>query len=195
MFAMERKKDGTEHFQGICWSETEIKDGLLNLCRSQVRTKLVHQYHQGKKGTYSLVLARNPTTLAKYCNDKEGLGMVTNVTLRERDEIGKWEISRKKTKETKKKLMENRLNDLAEEMKQVEDFQGYKPRAWFFHNSIRAYWDIYGTLPRQTQVEKWMYQVSSEEQRLAFRYDKYSKLVYWLGNDIPQEGYGDHIEH
>lgn len=192
MFAMERKKDGTEHFQGICWSQTEIKDGLLNLCRSQIRTKLVHQYHQGKKGTYSLVLARNPTTLAKYCNDKEGLGMVTNVTLRERDEIGKWEISKKQTKETKKKLMENRLNQLKEEALHVDLPEGYGRRGWYFHQSIEAYWDIYGSLPRQTQVEKWIYEVSDASQRKSFRYDKYSKLVYNLGHScIPQQEYHD----
>ena len=60
MFAMERKKDGTEHFQGICWSKTEIKDGLLNLCRSQVRTKLVHQYHQGLKRYIFISISKKP---------------------------------------------------------------------------------------------------------------------------------------
>lgn len=98
MFAMERKSDGTEHFQGICWATNEIKDGLLNLCRSQVKRKLVSKFHQGSRGSYSLKLARNPRSLAKYCNDKEGLGMITNVTLRERDEMGKWEIKKLKKK-------------------------------------------------------------------------------------------------
>lgn len=185
MYAMERKQDGTEHFQGIVWSPDILSSNDVNLIRSKIRTKLVAETHRGKKGTYSFVRARKPRVLAQYCNDKEGLGMVTNVTLRERDEIGKWDIKLDQSKTDKKKEFDKRLAELKEVYGKLDI-----KVSDFFHTAIDMYWDVYGQLPRQTQVEKWLYSIMNDEQRKAFRYSKYASLVMWV-SALPQEGYGD----
>ncbi len=180
MFAMECKEDGTEHFQGICWASNEIKDGLLNLCRSQIKRKLVSPFHQGNRGSYSFKIARNARSLAKYCNDKEGLGMITNVTLRERDEMGKWEIKKVEEKDNKKNLMLSWLN----EMKNLYDEDENYTRGRFFHDAIERYFAIYDTLPRHTQVEKWMYKyVSDEVQKKNMISEKYKNISWLLRNE------------
>lgn len=182
MFAMERKKDGTEHFQGIVWAPHEIKDNALNLCRSQIKRKLVAKIHQDKKGCYSFVKARNPTGLAKYCNDKEGLGMVTNLTLREREMIGKWEDTedRKKGKKQKWEKALEEMTDSATLAGHIADKQD--PVTWT-HSIIKLYSGIYGTMPRHAQVENWLYQYKADDKlKEVIRRNRYSKVFEMLYN-------------
>lgn len=105
MFAKEKKKDGTEHLQGIilpigmdpgdtsteAWDNCAYEDSEINLMRSQIRLKLVGPSRRGLKGSYSFVKCNKPLSLFKYCNDKEGLGALTNFTEEERKKYGKWE--------------------------------------------------------------------------------------------------------
>lgn len=185
MFAKERKEDGTEHLQGIifpigmdpevtnteAWDNCSFDDSELNLMRSQIRLKLVGPNRIGQKGSYSFVKSKKPISLFKYCNDKEGLGVITNFTEEERAKYGKWEDKEVKKKSLKEEL-ESYIQDRGEKVS-----SGEITRTQFVNEIVDAYVKQYGNLPRATQVEKWLYLYGSntvEKQRM--RRDKYSHI-------------------
>ncbi len=185
MFAKEKKEDGTEHLQGIilpigmdpevtnteAWDNCAYEDSELNLMRSQIRLKLVGPNRVGQKGSYSFVKSKKPASLFKYCNDKEGLGVLTNFTDEERTRYGKWD-----DKEVKKKTLKEELEEYIQDVGDAVSI-GEMSRTKFVDEIVDAYVKTYGNLPRATQVEKWLYLYGSntvEKQRM--RRDKYSHI-------------------
>lgn len=156
LFAREHKEDGTPHYQGCLWIEEEITKKKTLALRQQILRKLVYKFTP--KGNYSFKIARNPKNLAKYCNDKEGNGVITNLDTEKRELLGKWKIQENKTEKLAKKkaLLIARLEALTEEV---------NTREGFFHKSIEAYADIYDNLPRASQVEYWLYKYASTPQQ------------------------------
>ncbi len=165
LFVREHKEDGTPHYQGCLWIEKEITKKKTLALRQQILRKLVYKFTP--KGNYSFKIARNPKNLAKYCNDKEGNGVITNLDTEKRELLGKWKIQENKTEKIAKKkaLLLEKLEDLK---------KSTITREAFFHSSIKAYQEIYDNLPRASQVEYWIYKyASSEEQRSDMRIQKY----------------------
>ena len=156
LFAREHKEDGTPHYQGCLWIEKEITKKKTLALRQQILRKLVYKFTP--KGNYSFKIARNPKNLAKYCNDKEGNGVITNLDTEKRELLGKWKIQETKTEKLakKKELLKQKLEALTEEA---------TTRTEFFHKSIEAYADIYDNLPRASQVEYWLYKYASTPQQ------------------------------
>lgn len=206
MFAKEKKKDGTEHLQGIilpigmdpgatsteAWDNCAYEDSEVNLMRSQIRLKLVGPASRGLKGSYSFVKSSKPMSLFKYCNDKEGLGVLTNFTDEERERYGKWE-----DKEDKKKNLKKQLQDYIE-LKGADVSGGKTTRASFVDNVVDEYVKLYDNLPRATQVEKWLYiYASNPEEKIRMRRDKYSHIYSGITNsqEYDNHNYEYEAEH
>lgn len=168
LLARENKDDGTPHYQGCLWTNLEITKKKELALRQQILRKLVFKFHP--RGNYSFKIARSPKGLAKYCNDKEGNGVITNLSTEKRELLGKWKIQETKTeKKTKKRALLNAA---------LEDLQKHAyTREGFFHKSIEAYTEIYDNLPRAGQVEYWVYKYASDaKQRLDMRIRKYQVI-------------------
>ena len=192
LFALENKKDGTPHFQGIVWSQEKFDKQKYNRLRAQVRLKLVQPAYQGK-GSYAFTLAQKPSSLAKYCNNKEGKGLYTNLTKEEREDIGEW-IDTEVKKKTKKAV----FNQCLEEMNDPETTAGAvakaQSRTEWTHSVISLYQTIYGNLPRYAQVENWVYRYkSTDKERSAFRSQKYQNIFANLYKEADEE-YNNYFE-
>ncbi|AXH73213.1 MAG: replication protein [Circoviridae sp.] len=175
LFALENKKDGTPHFQGIVWSEEKLDKQTYNRLRAQIRLKLVQPAYRGK-GSYAFTLATKPASLAKYCNNKEGKGLYTNLTEQEREEIGEW-VDVPVLKKTKKALFNQALDELNDPQTTAGAVAKAQSRTEWTHSVISLYQHIYGNLPRYTQVENWVYRYkSTAKEQTAFRAQKYSNI-------------------
>ena len=81
--AKENKKDNTKHLQGILWRQSKLGKNDP----ATIRTFFKQKFNLGKNAL-SLVSARKVKSLASYCNDKEGKGIIIyNVNT---DLLGKW---------------------------------------------------------------------------------------------------------
>jgi len=175
LFALENKKDNTPHFQGIVWSKEKLDKKKNTLVRSQIRLKLVGPSFQGK-GSYALAIAREPANLAKYCNDKELKGTVTNLTVEEREEIGEW-VDKEIRKKTRKHLWLELMEELNDPLTTAGMVAKKQTRVAWTHSIISLYQSIYGSLPRATQVENWVYNYkSTDEERTRIRSQKYINI-------------------
>lgn len=96
--AKEFKKDKTPHWQCAMFFKEQPN---TNNARNFWRKKTISD-----KNGHSFKLARNPETLAKYCNDKEEHGILTNLTKEELLQVGTWKSAKQETKKFKEKLDE-----------------------------------------------------------------------------------------
>nr|DAW35194.1 MAG TPA: Rep protein [Bacteriophage sp.] len=200
MFAKELKSDGTAHLQGVicpvgidiekqnyeAWTHADYEPHELNLIRSKVRLKLVGPNHRGKKGSYSFVKAKKPISLLQYCNDKEGLGVLTNLTDEERENIGKW-IDKDTKKKNKKQQLESEIDILGSAV-----LEGHQTRKAFLEKAIDLYVTTYENLPRATLVEKWLYKYGSNpEEKVRMLRQKYSHLYAGIATsaEMDNDGY------
>ena len=94
IFAREHKADGTPHYQGCVWVDEKITEKKTLALRQRILRKLVYKFHP--RNNYSFKIARKPDSLKKYCNDKEGNGVITNLPTEKRELLGKWEIQETK---------------------------------------------------------------------------------------------------
>lgn len=110
IFAREIKpKDKIPHYQGIIWfNKKQDRTYWSNFSKKPFVRK-----SKGKgDGPLSFVMARNIGTLAKYCNDKEGHGIIKsdNIDRDLLDKIGKWK-TKDVNKKTRKLLVEEFKNN------------------------------------------------------------------------------------
>lgn len=102
LFAKEKKSDGTPHFQGIVFLRKPLNITKERQSWANVRTKKWVLQH---KQSVSFTAAKNPKSLAKYCNNKEELGIITNLTTEQLEKVGKWKsvsqlkLSKRKTED------------------------------------------------------------------------------------------------
>lgn len=189
LFALENKKDDTPHFQGIVWSKEKLDKKTFNRLRAQIRLKLVGPSFQGK-GSYAFTLAKKPASLAKYCNDKELKGTVTNLTVEERDEIGEW-VDKDIQKKTRKHLWLQLMEELNDPQTTAGMVAKKQDRVSWTHSIISLYQSIYGNLPRSGQVENWVYMYkSTDEERTRIRSQKYSNIfagLYYTAEDYDNQ--------
>jgi hypothetical protein len=179
LFALENKKDDTPHFQGIVWSKEKLDKTTFNRLRAQVRLKLVGPAYQGK-GSYAFTLATTPASLAKYCNNKELKGTVSNLTEEERDEIGEW-IDKEFQKKTRKAVWLRLLEELNDPTTLAGLIATKQTRVEWTHSVISLYHSVYGNLPRHTQVENWIYLYkSTKEEQTKIRSQKYANIFAGL---------------
>ncbi len=186
LFALENKKDNTPHFQGICWSKEKLDKKTFNRLRAQIRLKLVGPSYQGK-GSYAFTIAKKPASLAKYCNNKELKGIVTNLTVEERDEIGEW-VDKELQKKTRKHIWLNLMEEINDPQTTAGAVALVQTRAEWTHSIIGLYQGIYGSLPRNTQVENWVYNYkSTPQERTHIRSQKYANIFAGLYDCAYQE--------
>lgn len=104
MFALEVKSNGQRHYQGIVWTRNTLTDRQTQLFRNVKKKHWVNKVN-GSRGyrPVAFTKAKNIESLAKYCNNKEGLGLIKSNGITEEIllEIGKWihSQSKKKTEE------------------------------------------------------------------------------------------------
>ncbi len=174
LFAREIKKDGTPHYQGAIWTNQKLDKKQTGSLRARICRKLVYKFHP--TGNYGFAIAKDRNSLAKYCNDKEGLGILTNLSTENKELDGKWKDKEKKYVKQKKnrELLNTALNNLK---------KSTTTREQFFNRSIDCYQEIYDNLPRASQVEYWIYKyVSSPQQQIEMKIQKYkfihSQVIY-----------------
>lgn len=179
LFALENKKDGTPHFQGIVWCEEKLEKKRYNRLRAQIRLKLVGPAYEGK-GSYAFTISTKPTSLAKYCNDKEGTGVYTNLTEEEREDIGEW-VEKDVKKQSKKQTWLQLLDEINDPQTAAGMVAKAQTTIEWAHSVIELYSGVYGNLPRHTQVENWVYQYKATVgQRTSIRTRKYSQIFSTL---------------
>jgi len=101
--ARENKKDGTPHFQAVCWKDIKITSQQNSTLRTYFKQQLKYTYNNA----VSIVAARKVQSLAKYCNDKEHKGVIS-FGISDLSLLGKWE--NKELSEVKRREeLENRL--------------------------------------------------------------------------------------
>lgn len=100
LFAKEQKKDGTQHYQGIVFLSKPLVTTKERMSWSNVKTrKWVYQH----RNSVSFTKAKNPASLAKYCNNKEELGIITNLSEEQLAKIGAWQPIEKIKKSRRQK--------------------------------------------------------------------------------------------
>ena len=102
MFAREFKpKDNIPHYQGIIWFNEELTKLEQAHFRNFNKKKFVRQSKGKGDGSVSFTKAKKIGSLAKYCNDKEGFGLIKtdNITPRMLDKLGKWSDKKKQDEE------------------------------------------------------------------------------------------------
>lgn len=111
LFGKEKKKDGTEHYQGIIFLTRKMVSNQERMSWRNVKTrKWVYQH----RNAVSFTTARNPESLAKYCNDKEGHGMITNMTATQLTRIGEWKNDVEAQRKTQREQNDERLRQMME---------------------------------------------------------------------------------
>lgn len=115
LFAKEKKQDGTQHYQGIVFLTKPLVTTKERMSWSNVKTrKWVYQH----RNSVSFTKARNPASLAKYCNNKELLGIITNLTEEQTKKIGAWQSIEKVKKTKRQKEDEQLIIAMEEDMSQ-----------------------------------------------------------------------------
>lgn len=94
--AKEIKKDKTPHYQCAIWFN---ENPNTNNARNFWRNKTI-----SKKNGHSFKIAKKPDSLAKYCNDKEKYGLLTNLTKEEKTQVGTWKNAKIENKKFNEKL-------------------------------------------------------------------------------------------
>lgn len=94
--AKELKKDKTPHYQCAIWFDTHPK---TNNARNFWRNKTISE-----KNGHSFKIAKNPESLAKYCNNKEKYGLFTNLTKSQQLQVGTWKSKKNDNKKFNEKL-------------------------------------------------------------------------------------------
>ena len=94
--ARELKKDKTPHYQCAIWFDQQPNG---NNARNFWRGKTISD-----KNGHSFKIARKPESLAKYCNDKEKYGLLTNLTKDEILQVGTWKNKKEDTRRFNEKL-------------------------------------------------------------------------------------------
>jgi hypothetical protein len=93
MFALEMKTNGQRHYQGIVWTGRALNKTEMMSFRNVRQCNWVNSVN-GSKGyrPVSFTKAKNVESLAKYCNDKEGLGLYRSAGITDDMllDIGKW---------------------------------------------------------------------------------------------------------
>lgn len=84
--ARENKKDGTPHFQAVCWREQK----LTSKQNSTIRTYFKQQFKYNYNNAVAIAGARKVESLAAYCNDKENKG-VLSFGIADLSVLGKWQ--------------------------------------------------------------------------------------------------------
>lgn len=91
-----KKIDKTPHYQCAIWfHENPTGCNARNFWRNKTISS---------KGGHAFRIARNPASLAKYCNDKEKYGLLTNLTKEEILQVGTWKNAKQETKRFNEKL-------------------------------------------------------------------------------------------
>jgi hypothetical protein len=120
MFALEVKTNGQRHFQGIVWTTNKLTDRQAQQFRNVKQKSWVNKVN-GSRGyrPVSFTKAKNIGSLAKYCNNKEGLGLVVSNGITEDvlKKIGQWIYNQGKQKQ------EDIINIYKKRFKDI--YQGY----------------------------------------------------------------------
>lgn len=101
LFAKEKKKDGTQHFQGILFFKENVQINGMEFRNVQKRTWITKTNQP-----VSFKKARKISSLMKYCNDKEGNGIHTTLHKQEIEAIGQWKDKETTKKDLKKELVQ-----------------------------------------------------------------------------------------
>ena len=94
--ARELKKDKTPHYQCAIWFDQPPN---TNNARNFWRNKTISE-----KNGHSFKKAKKPESLAKYCNNKEKYGLVTNLTKDQLLQVGTWKSKKEDTRKFNEKL-------------------------------------------------------------------------------------------
>lgn len=107
MFAREFKPKGhIPHYQGIIWFNSKRTSTEETYYRNFKKKKFVRKSTGKGDGTVSFKTAKKIGSLAKYCNDKEGFGLIKteNITHRMLEKLGKWS-NEKQVKKTRQEII------------------------------------------------------------------------------------------
>jgi hypothetical protein len=107
--ARENKKDGTPHFQAVCWKQQKLTSTQNSTLRTYFKQQLKYTYNNA----VSIVGARKVQSLAKYCNDKEHKGVIS-FGISDLSILGKWENKESediKRREELEKRLKLHIND------------------------------------------------------------------------------------
>lgn len=107
--ARENKKDGTPHFQAVCWRDQKITTQQNTTIRTYFKQKLKYTYNNA----VSIIAARKVKSLAAYCNDKEDKG-VLSFGISDLSLLGTWENKEDKQSKNREELIKRlklHLND------------------------------------------------------------------------------------
>ena len=97
----ENKTDGTMHYQCVVWSDNLLASNT----KKYLRTWYKQKFNIKHKNFMSLVKARKVSSLAKYCNDKEGKGLIS-FGITDLSILGKWVNPEDKKQNLKETLIE-----------------------------------------------------------------------------------------
>jgi hypothetical protein len=102
MFALEKKSNGQDHYQGIVWTHSKLTERQMSMFRNIKKKHWVPKVN-GSRGyrPVSFTKAKNVQSLAKYCNNKEGLGLLKSDGITDEIllDIGKWIYKKGKKKQ------------------------------------------------------------------------------------------------
>jgi hypothetical protein len=139
LFAKEKKSCGMNHFQGIVFLTKPLATSNERMKWSNVKTRKWVYTH---KNSVSFTIAKNPRNLAKYCNDKEHLGIITNLSSDQLERIGKWQ-SIQQIKMTKRQKDDQALKEKMSTMIDKFDNPNYICYQQIYELLADAAYDVY----------------------------------------------------
>jgi hypothetical protein len=113
MFAREKKPESMiPHYQGIIWMERKLNNKEMVHYRNFNKKPFVRKSTKRGDGPVSFTHAKNIGSLAKYCNDKEGFGLIKTRNISENmlKKLGKWNGKKKRDKLRKELVEEFKKN-------------------------------------------------------------------------------------
>ena len=157
---------GKEHLQGIVWFENLEK----NISNHRTWWK-----KRASKTTQPVAItsAKKIKNLMRYCKKDEDF--ITNLTELEINNIEKW--IPKVDSATKHEQLQQMLAGVDTSKKQD-----------YICAIVDKYYKIFGNLPRSGTVEKYLYEISSSQERKVIRKQKYSYL-YQIASTMDYEEY------
>lgn len=127
LFGKEKKNDGSDHYQGILFLTRKMVTNKEHMSWRNVKTrKWVYQH----RNAVSFTKAKNVKSLAKYCNNKEGHGVITNLTATQLTKIGEWENDIKAQQKNDREQRDQRLRELM------------KDKVHQYYSYVEAYQDL-----------------------------------------------------
>lgn len=102
---------GQQHFQGCVWLTQKLTDKQCQIFRNIRAKNWVAKHRNSVSFTQCKYGVKN---LAEYCNNKEQLGLTTNLTEKQLSKLGQYETPERK-REKKKKLLINKYRQAVED--------------------------------------------------------------------------------